>query len=648
MANLSLTLSCNRSCEYCFASGVRTELRGIPEFMSEEVFAQALAFLHRSGIDQVRLLGGEPTLHPQLPAFARTAVDQGFSVMVFSNGLVDGAVRTALAGFPRESFSALINAIPACDPASDKIEQQRRTLAEFGSRAMVGISIDRPNPDLDFLLSLVAEYHLKPTIRVGLAHPATGGGNRWLHPKHYRLVGEILAEFREKAASKGISLDYDCGFVPCMFPDFQDGRPRMPFDVGNRCNPILDLLPDGTLISCYPLAGIGRMPIETVENADQARNLFGQRLAPFESVGIYPECGNCPAFREKSCLGGCRAAAMTRLRPAPAARQVTPSWTVGKPNSQPEATAPDAIWVVPYIDQPPAFWDRITDQFGRHIKEVYFALPLEGVGSGRPVQPTSHFQDFLEKCRLPKNALINPIILPEPLEHLLDRILESTRRYRECFGVESVTVGNVTLAERIRERLPGVQINASVLMDISAPNQAHLLNGIFDTIVPSSRIVRDLPALRAIRQGFAGKVRLIVNEGCLPGCLFRTQHFFEMARGFSLPQSLCAELLARRPWLRLTGAWILPQHLHFYLGVYDELKLAGRVTLQDPGRYEAVLESYVERRPVRANEIGGGPASVLESLEIDDSFFEQTLTCGRRCDSCHVCEDYWRSHKAAK
>ncbi len=643
MANLSLTLRCNRSCEYCFASGVRTDSPSIPEFMSEEVFAQALAFLRRSSIDQVRLLGGEPTLHPQLPAFARTAIEQGFSVMVFSNGLVNNAVRKGLAGFPSDRFSVLINAIPPDEPASDAVEQQRQTLAQLGSRAMVGINIDRPNPELGFLLSLVAEYHLKPTMRVGLAHPATEGGNRWLHPKHYRLVGEILAEFREKCALRGISLEYDCGFVPCMFPDFQNGGSRMPLNVGTRCNPILDLLPDGSLISCYPLAGTGRIAIETVENADQARNLFSQRLAPFKTIGIYPECGNCPAFREKSCLGGCRAAAMTRLRPARAVGQVTRSWTVGKPNSQPEVRTPDNVWVVPYIDQPPAFWDRITDQFGRYIKEVYFPLPLEDIGSGRPVQPSRHFQDFLDKCRLPKNALVNPIVLPEPIEHLLDRILESIRRYSECFGVESVTVGNLTLAERIRERLPGIQINASVLMDISATHQAHLLNGIFDTIVPSSRIVRDLPALRAIRQAFAGKIRLIVNEGCLPGCLFRTQHFFEMARGFSLPQSLCAGTLARLPWLRLTGAWILPQHLHFYRGVYDELKLAGRVTLQDPGRYETVLESYVKRRRVRANEIGGGPASVLEPLEIDDSFFVQTLNCGRRCDTCHVCEDYWGS-----
>jgi MoaA/NifB/PqqE/SkfB family radical SAM enzyme len=647
MANLSLTLSCNRACEYCFASDVRTESGSNPEFMPAKVFLQALEFLKKSGISQVRLLGGEPTLHPQFVEFLEAAQSRDFSVMVFSNGLMRDTVRQKLAGFPPESLSVLINAIPPSGHGADGMEQQRQTLAQLGPLAMLGINIDYPNPKLDFLLYLIVDYKLKPAIRVGLAHPAPGGGNRWLRPKHYRQVGEILAEFREECARRAISLEYDCGFVPCMFPGFEDGRSQAPADVGTRCNPILDLLPDGTLISCYPLAGFGRVAIEAVEDGRQARSLFGQRFAPFKTIGVFPECCHCRAFREKSCVGGCRAAAMTRLRPTQAARPINLTRVVDQPGPQPETRGQEQLWVVPYIDQPPAFWDRLADRVGRHIKEVYFPLPVEGIGSGRPVQPSPHFQDFLEKCRLPKNALINPIVLPQPVEQLLDRILESVQRYFECFGVGSVTLGNLTLVERIRERLPDIEINASVLMDIFAPNQALLLNGAFDTIVPSSRIVRDLRALRQIRQAFTGKIRLIVNEGCLPGCLFRTQHFFEMAGGFGLPRSLCAETLEGLPWLRLTGAWILPQHLHYYEGVYDELKLAGRVTLQDPARYETVLESYVKRRRVRANEIGAGPASVLEPIEIDDSFFEQTLECGRRCDRCHVCEDYWqRVHSA--
>jgi hypothetical protein len=112
----------------------------------------------------------------------------------------------------------------------------------------------------------------------------------------------------------------------------------------------------------------------------------------------------------------------------------------------------------------------------------------------------------------------------------------------------------------------------------------------------------------------------MVNEACLGGCPYRTQHFFERGHGDWFPESLCGPLLEVQPWLRLTGAWILPQHLRFYEGVYDRLKLAGRVTLQDPQKYVAVLGAYVNRRSMTPDAIGGGPASVLQAATISDEF----------------------------
>jgi hypothetical protein len=141
-------------------------------------------------------------------------------------------------------------------------------------------------------------------------------------------------------------------------------------------------------------------------------------------------------------------------------------------------------------------------------------------------------------------------------------------------------------------------------------------------------------------------LRLIVNEACLPGCPHRVQHFHEMAHLAESPRSLCQDLLTRQPWLRLTGAWVLPQHLHLYSGICDEWKLAGRVTLKDPGRYLRVLDAYVNQTPLTPDRIGGGPASVLMALPIDEAFFEHTLNCGRDCHRCSICRDYYHSHSA--
>jgi MoaA/NifB/PqqE/SkfB family radical SAM enzyme len=69
-----------------------------PTFIPLDIFEQRLDFLDRSGIDEIRLIGGEPTLHPQLPELIRHARAAGFEeVCVYTNGTrFTPAVKAAL------------------------------------------------------------------------------------------------------------------------------------------------------------------------------------------------------------------------------------------------------------------------------------------------------------------------------------------------------------------------------------------------------------------------------------------------------------------------------------------------------------------------------------------------------------------------
>jgi hypothetical protein len=298
-------------------------------------------------------------------------------------------------------------------------------------------------------------------------------------------------------------------------------------------------------------------------------------------------------------------------------------------------------WAIPYVDQPLVFWMRIADQFAARIKEVYFPLPGSVIGSGEPTQPSMHLDSLLRDGPFGCSVLLNPITLPRPVEAIVPNVIEALRRLIGEYGLAGATVTNLTLATRIREALPDLTLTASCLMEISQPNQALMLNGICDNLVPSSRIVRDLSALRGLKAAFAGNIRLLVNEGCLPGCPFRVQHFHEMGCDLPFPRSLCTELLEKHPWMRLTSGWILPQHLHLYDGTYDELKIGGRVTLRFPDRYLEVLDAYVHRKPLPPNKLGGGPASVLTDIEIREEFFANTLDCHHNCHECSFCYDYY-------
>lgn len=300
-----------------------------------------------------------------------------------------------------------------------------------------------------------------------------------------------------------------------------------------------------------------------------------------------------------------------------------------------------SVWAIPYVDQDLSFWEEISARFGDHIREIYCPLPGGIAANGRPPQPERFLETFLQCAPLPKSVLINPIVLPGPVEAVAPAVIAALEKARDKFGVRRATVASLTLARLIKEALPDFSLSASILMGISRPAQALMVQDYMDCIVPDNTLLRDLRGLKRLRQAYAGEIRLIVNEACIPGCLYRTQHFYEMGYSPTFPESLCQQMLEEHPWLRLTGAWILPRHLVHYEGLYDSLKLAGRVTLRDRARYLAVLNAYIHRESLLPRDLGGGPASVRAALDMPDELFEFILKCDKRCSTCTVCRDFY-------
>jgi MoaA/NifB/PqqE/SkfB family radical SAM enzyme len=769
MANLSITETCNRSCSFCFAANsMKSAAPG--SAMSVEQFEQGLDLLQRSGIREAPLLGGEPTIHPQFAELVDRVLARGMRLLLLSGGLIPNTALDRLARIAADDVLVMINVAMPGESTAAEVRRQREVFERLRQRAMPGLNIHSPAPDLDYLIELIEQHGLARSVRLGLTHPILEGGNVFLHTRYFDEVGRRVAEFAFRAREREITIEFDCGWVPCMFPE---GALRelgiAPQQVGLRCNPILDVLPDGQVISCYPLGDFHRERMLPADDVISLRRRFNEKLAPLRPLGIFRKCAGCDFRARGECVGGCLSTAMRRLQqrefqisapggtgqsaagaltgglpstvgghgaglpiasagaltgglPSTAAsegaglpiasagegtggtlvRSAVPAQiaqgnagrrsrisltvigpepgnidrnaavpavlgalgfeslkikansgevvpgTGGTPVSRHGSDTSSNRWSLPYIDQPIGFWDELQEDHGPFIADVYFPLPGGIIGSGRPPLPDAHVDSFLRRCGLRKSVLLNAVTLPQPVDDIAPAIIEALRRLNGEFGICRATIANLQLAARIRSAMPDWSLTASVLMEIGDAFQARLLNGLCDTLVPASRVVRDMPALKSIRAAYHGHIRLLVNEACLPGCPYRTQHFHEMASGVPEPKSLCAELLHEQAWLRLIGSWVLPQHLHLYDGVYDELKLAGRVTLQDPARFRHVFESYLRRRPLQPHEIGGGPSSVVTPMHIGEEFFAYTLECGRRCHECTRCPDYYAAALAER
>lgn len=316
MANISITSQCNQHCKYCFARDYYRRYSPGIEFMSDSLFHDALDFLDRSGIQQVRLLGGEPTLHPRFIDFMEEIRRKGLPTMIFSNGLIEDPVLEYIDSRNNRDVALVIHLAMTGRSSEKAIRRQRRTLKILGEKAMIGINIDRPSDDLSGLLETVRRFGLAPYIRLGLAHPSLVGSNQYLHPGRYGDVGLSLIQLLEEGEMQGVGFHFDCGFVPCLFRSLPWERVR---DVLSRavfvCGPVPDILADGSLVPCYPLAGwISPERLDLFDTATDSIQFFKEKMDRYRNTGIFRECGEC-IFREHGiCAGGCLALAIKRMR----------------------------------------------------------------------------------------------------------------------------------------------------------------------------------------------------------------------------------------------------------------------------------------------------------------------------------------------
>ena len=153
-----------------------------------------MKFLKNSDINELRLLGGEPSLHPEFPDFIKQGLENGFSVRIFSNGLIKKDILSEIIQLPAEKVRFVINSIDReIDPAGHLA--QERTFSELGPKASVGINICRIDQNPDYLIDIIKKHNLVPEIRIGLAHPTVPPSNLFLHPKFYQTAGYQLKRF---------------------------------------------------------------------------------------------------------------------------------------------------------------------------------------------------------------------------------------------------------------------------------------------------------------------------------------------------------------------------------------------------------------------------------------------------------------------
>lgn len=317
MANLMISDVCNLDCSYCFArehmQAVKQE--HLPRFISLEAFTERLDLLDRLGIGEARLIGGEPTLHPRFVELVELARQRGKKIAVFSHGVLSEAALDCLAALPPEECSLLVNMNAAGRQPAREAARRYQVLQRLGPRVLTGYNIYQVDFNADQLLPLILETGCRKAIRLGLAQPSLGAHNQCLHPKQYTLIAPGIVRLAQNAHQHGIRLEFDCGFVRCMFSDEQLLTLQVAgVKAGWHCGPVPDIDLSGRALHCFPLANSIAASIGCIINLDDLIEALSAQTRLHRIAGIYRECSNCQFKLGGECRGGCLANTLLRFR----------------------------------------------------------------------------------------------------------------------------------------------------------------------------------------------------------------------------------------------------------------------------------------------------------------------------------------------
>jgi radical SAM protein with 4Fe4S-binding SPASM domain len=320
MPNILITNVCYRACTFCFA---RQRLgdgaqEGSTIHMSRENIRYVMDFLDRSNDKNLRLLGGEPSQHPEFIEIVKEALERNFHVHIFTNGMMTREKSDYLGGLTHEQFSALCNVSPQATLTEAQKDDVEYFLSKVGHKAGLGITVTSEDIEYEYLIDTIKRHNLGKQIRVGIAQPIVGVSNEYLPVSNYKTIGTAILAMARVLIEHDIMIGFDCGMTMCMFSEEELGgilTSSRGFD--SICTPVMDIGPNLDVWNCFPLSEVLNTRLDQFDTVKELSEYYTNQLLPYKQFGCMPECMDCAYLRRKQCSGGCVAHTMLSFNRLP-------------------------------------------------------------------------------------------------------------------------------------------------------------------------------------------------------------------------------------------------------------------------------------------------------------------------------------------
>lgn len=313
MVNISIVSACNNNCDYCFQKDSYHRINKILEYDEIEYI---LNWSH--GTSRIGILGGEPTLHPEIVRIVQRAA-QDYPVSLFTNLLCDTKTLIDITNVAR--FGCLVNTTTR-DELKDLFEENIKYLSKLNQfNCALGITlVGDLEYDMKHILNLVRLGKTYSAIckryRIALATPC--------HDKVFKLkyYDESVLKFYEisKKETPNIQISFDCAINHCLLSKncyntvMQDNR-TMNVSFGCNRQSDIDIMSDRSINYC------GSVPDEIFKIRDYRQFSNWQECSDYinkirhefmEKHNLFcKEVTNC---KNKYCPGACFASMVNLVK----------------------------------------------------------------------------------------------------------------------------------------------------------------------------------------------------------------------------------------------------------------------------------------------------------------------------------------------
>jgi len=292
--NLLITNYCNQNCSFCFARKEMNKL-SLKKNMSLKTFSVILKKLKNK---KIKLLGGEPTLHPQFNKFVNLSIKQSPEVEIFTNGVFNKAKFT----FLKNRLDKVKFIFNISTPGfQQNVIIRRHVLANIKSISVLtsvslSITVDPYTNIRSIIKKLPIDIILRlSSVRIGISNPMLG--SNYYEFSQFKKIGSLIYFLVKqfKKISPSIEINQNCGLVRCMFSQAEyNYLKKINFLVdywgcfGKTSS--MDISTDGTAFNCFPLSSIIR------------KKICGKELVSFNFLFIKNRLRLRKKFINKRCL----------------------------------------------------------------------------------------------------------------------------------------------------------------------------------------------------------------------------------------------------------------------------------------------------------------------------------------------------------